>query len=558
MKTTLLGKIVGILIILGIVAGGVWFVYFKDKPTPPAGQTQPAVNNSGNGGNVARPPQNIPRDAEIVEALPNPATLDAPAEFIPKDNTLIVEISNYAGYSGMVAANGGLAPSENSIFFKKYGFKVNLTVSDEESTGRLNAGKMAASVTTTDVLAAYGKQFQVVVPVQLGFSRGADALVVRPNITRINDLKGKTVATCQFTESDFLIRYLAQEAGIAVNVIADLSARPDPDSINLVCTATGETAGQLLAKDADRDTNLLAGAMTWSPTTEEIVQKSNGKLKILTTNRNLLVVSDIVVVNKAFADKNPKMVAGLVAGILEGNDLVTTNPTAWYDTIEKSFKWEKGKAKEQLQKVHLSNLPENLAFFGGDIDTGGSFSGIFTSAVLAYGSIIKDPVSAERFVNLQDLKQLQATGAFKDQKISIAPIKLNTGSSVERNPLLSKNIRFLFMPNSSDLDLKEPKNIQQVDDIKRLLQVSPGSSVLLRGHVDDAQKAEFARAGTLKEGSQRAMKLSEDRAKEIKRIMIERGVPAERIDIVGRGWEEPLGTNKDENRRVEVQWFTLE
>ena len=75
---------------------------------------------------------------------------------------------------------------------------------------------MAASATTVDVLAVYGRQFQVVVPVQIGFSRGADGIVVRKDIKRINDLKGKILAASQFTEADFFIRYLAQEAGLGV------------------------------------------------------------------------------------------------------------------------------------------------------------------------------------------------------------------------------------------------------------------------------------------------------------------------------------------------------
>jgi NitT/TauT family transport system substrate-binding protein len=31
-----------------------------------------------------------------------------------------------------------------------------------------------------------------------------------------------------------------------------------------------------------------------------------------------------------------------------------------------------------------------------------------------------------------------------------------------------------------------------------------------------------------------------------------------RIEIVGRGWEEPAGNSCEEKRRVEVQWFTVE
>ena len=35
-------------------------------------------------------------------------------------------------------------------------------------------------------------------------------------------------------------------------------------------------------------------------------------------------------------------------------------------------------------------------------------------------------------------------------------------------------------------------------------------------------------------------------------------VARERVETVGRGWEEPAGADSDKNRRVEVQWFTLE
>ena len=45
----------------------------------------------------------------------------------------------------------------------------------------------------------------------------------------------------------------------------------------------------------------------------------------------------------------------------------------------------------------------------------------------------------------------------------------------------------------------------------------------------------------------------------IARLLSEQyGVDKARIEAVGRGWEEPLGTDSDQNRRVEVQWFTLE
>ena len=57
----------------------------------------------------------------------------------------------------------------------------------------------------------------------------------------------------------------------------------------------------------------------------------------------------------------------------------------------------------------------------------------------------------------------------------------------------------------------------------------------------------------------KAMQLSKDRAEEVKRLLVEKQeIAAERIELIGRGWEEPEGDDAEQNRRVEVQWFTVE
>jgi len=231
--------------------------------------------------------------------------------------------------------------------------------------------------------------------------------------------------------------------------------------------------------------------------------------------------------------------------------------------VGRPFKWSREDTKEELSKVHLSNLPENLAFFSGAIDAAGSFEGIYQSAVLAYGrDLIKDPPDASRFAQLAALQAIDKSGIFKDQKVAIAPIKSGGAASLEADPLLSKDIRFLFEPNEAKLDLANQDNIQNLESIKRLVQISPGSKLLLRGHVDNAKIEEFRRKGGetfVRSAALSAMDLSKRRAAEIKRLLVERhNIDGARIEVVGRGWEEPAGTNSDLNRRVEVQWFTIE
>ena len=549
-RFTALGRLVSLVLVAGLIGLGIYMV--RDRIGLGNKEAGDAPSESGGG--------SAPVVQDVKVEVPK---LSPPAAFQFKDNTVPIEISEYAGYAGLIAANGGLDPTENSLFFKNHGFKVKLTIKEDENWSELNEGKIAASVTTVDVLAAYGRQLHAMVPAQIGFSRGADGVVVRSDVKRINQLKGKIIATAQFTEVDFFIRYLAQEAGLPINPLGSLDAAPNPERLNVVYTEDGFEAGDLFLNDIKSGKNRLAGCVTWEPKVSEVVSGSGGQAHVLTTNRNLLIIADVMIVHRGFAQQQPKIVQGLVQGLLEGNRLMRDKPDQNIDVVARAFKWNRDKAKQELANVHLSNLPENQAFFSGAIDAAGSFGGIYQSAVLAYGSdVIKDPPDPSRFADTAALQALEKSGLFKEQTVAIAPIRTSSSASVESDPLLSKDIRFLFEPNSATLDQSNADNTKNLEAIKRLLQVSPGSTLLLRGHVDNARVAEFRKTGGeayVRTQALRAMELSKNRAGEIRKLLIDRyNIDPKRIDTVGRGWEEPAGPNSDLNRRVEVQWFTVE
>jgi len=552
-RFTALGKIVSILLVAGLVTLGLYMIRGRFGGSGGAGGTAPGTAPAAESGGA-------PEVQEVKVEVPK---LSPPGAFQFKDNIVPIEISEYAGYAGLIAANGGLEPTENSLLFKNHGFKVKLTISADETWSELNEGKIAASVTTVDVLAAYGRQLHVVVPAQIGFSRGADGVVVRSDIKRINQLKGKVIASAQFTVVDFFIRYLAQEAGLPINPLGSLDATPHPDRLNVVYTEDGFEAGDLFLNDVKSGKNKLAGCVTWEPKVSEVVSGSGGQAHVLTSNRNLLIIADVLIVHRGFAQEQPKIVQGLVQGLLEGNRLMRDKPEQNIDVVARAFKWDRSKTTKELANVHLANLPENMAFFSGAMDAAGSFGGIYQSAVLAYGSdVIKDPPDPSRFAELSALQAIEKTGIFKDQTVAIAPIRTTSATSVESDPLLSKDIRFMFEPNEAKLDIANQDNVRSLEAIKRLLQVSPGSTLLLRGHVDNAKVAEFRKTGGeayVRTQALRAMELSKNRAGEIRRLLIDKySIDPKRIDIVGRGWEEPSGPNSDLNRRVEVQWFTVE
>ena len=562
MRGSAVGNVITVLLMLGVIGLGVW-LFMRNQ-----------ASRDQNAHVSATPADSAPADTtaadkaageapEPIEPAAGTPMLEAAAPYEPRDNVVEVDISEYAGYGGLIVANGGLAPNPDSIFARDYGFQVKLSVSESETWSRLNNGRLAATATTADTLPVLGRQFEAVVPVQIGYSRGADMVVVDRGITSINQLAGKVLAASQFNESEFFIRYLAQEAGVPVKILRDLDSRPGANELGLVFYEDAFVACDAYEHELGSGSPRLNGCVGWTPRTDEVVEKSNGRAKMLVSNRNLLVIADVLAVNKSFAEKHPEMVRGLVHGILEGNRLLHEQPDKYLPIVAKAFNWTEADAREELSRVHLSNLPENRAFFAGTIDAAGSYGGIFQSSVLAYGTIIKNPTDPARFSDTRHLDGLAAKGLYADQTIAIAPIRTTSQVPLEGDALLSKDIRFFFEPNSAVLDREAKENLDYLDTIRRFLQVSPGSTVLLRGHVDNAKVPDFRREGgdqLVKSMALKAMELSRQRAQAVRGALLERhkGLDTARVETVGRGWEEPAGTDSDLNRRVEVQWFTLE
>lgn len=541
----------------------------KEAPAP---SLPPAPVASQASGTSRVPAINKPEPAtsyasdKIVEASEVP-NLGPAGTYKMNGDTVDVELSVWPGYAPLIVANGGLSPNPDSFFFKKYGFKLKIALSEmgAESWQTLNGGKTAVSATTVDVLSLYGNRLKVEVPIQIDFSRGGDGILVRKEITSINQLKGKIVAVAQFTESDFLIRFLAQEAGLEVKSLRGISDRPDPEMVNLLFRESALDAAVVFVESVTRGDKLISGAMTRSPKTVEIHADLPDKVRLLATNRNMLIVADILVVNAGFAKESPKVVRGLVEGILTGVDMINRDPQNTLPIAAKAFGMSVEELKKSIQEVHVSNHVENLQFFSTEAGQTGNFNELYYTAVYAYGKeIIANTIAPEKLVNRSYLDAIAQEGLFAGQAVSLGPIKTAGKTEVlERNPLLTKQIRFLFQPNSAELDLADRGNQQVLADLTSLLKIMPGSHLLLRGHLDNTKVAEFQAKGDVyfRKMTVRAAEQSKLRADSVRGALLKAapGVDAKRLDTEGRGWDEPLpGAKPEDNRRVEIQLFTLE
>ena len=502
---------------------------------------------------------------ELVETRHEIPKIKASGPYNVKDKTGDIELSEYAGYSGLIVANGGLKPNENSYFTKKHGFKVNITLSEEDSWSALNSGRLGVSAHTVDVVAALGKQFDILVPALIGYSRGADGIVVTKDIKKLNDLKGKVLTTSQFSESEFFLRYLAGEAGLKVSLLDDITQKPNPDTVNLVFCADAFAAGDLFIKETKTGKKRLSGCITWEPKTSEVVEKLDGKCSILTTNKNLLIIADILIVNKHFSEKNPEMIKGLVEGVIYGNTLLRDEPAKHLDVVAKAFDWTIDETKVELDKVHLANLPENKAFFSGTLSSAGSFNYIYETSRLVYGNkLIGQPHESDKIILDKHISEIDKSGIFKGQLTGIEPkrIKLDAAEASEEDAILSKDLQFKFKANKSELDMLVEENKNAVESIKNLLTVSPGSRIVLRGHADGSNLEEHRKHGgeaAVRDAILTLKELSKSRCSELKRVLTEKyNIDEFRISIFPVGPDEPTGKGPIADRRVEVKWLMTE
>ena len=479
---------------------------------------------------------------------------------------LQIDISEYAGYGGLIVANGGLEPNPDSFFAKEYGFQVKISMSESETWSPLNNGRLAATATTTDALAVLGRQFEAVVPVQIGYSRGADMVVVDRGIASVNQLAGKVLAASQFNESEFFIRYLAQEAGVPVAVLRDLDSRPAAGELGLVFYEDAFVACDAyeheLGSDAAAPQRLRRLDAAHRRGRREVERRGEGAgLEPQPARHRRRARGEPAASRKAASRHGARPRARRPR-----RQPAAARPAGGEHraSSRRRSAGREAEARDELAHVHLANLPENRAFFAGTIDSAGSFGGIFQSSVLAYGSVHQEPDRPGALRRHEPPRRAREEGPVRrPEDRDRADQARRRRRSLEGDPLLSKDIRFFFEPNSAVLDKDAPQNLEYLDTIKRFLQVSPGSTVLLRGHVDNARVPEFREQGgeqLVKSMALKAMELSRQRALAVSEALRERHkeIDASRIEVVGRGWEEPAGADSDLNRRVEVQWFTLE
>jgi len=474
-------------------------------------------------------------------------------------------INVWIGWLPIVAANNGFAPSTESVFYKKYGFKVNLKLIDDPVAARdaYAAGNSHILWGTLDMMALFAPELMKDsrtaprIYQQIDWSNGGDGIVVRSKIASVRDLKGRTIVYAQNSPSQYFINNLLLNAGI------------QPGEVKHKFTSTAFEAAAAFVADPSID-----ACVSWAPDIYNIPEKVKNTRILTTTAEANKLIADVWAARADFAKDHPEIIEGLVAGIFEGMRMLKD------DTQKaRAFQWMAegyGMAVDEIRAMeadaHTTNFAENKEFFL-NANSPSNFERTWKNITFVYKELglLDTPVRFDEVMDFSVLQKLETKGTFADMKNEyVTQFSPTTYSKVAaEKPILTQTIRINFYPNSSNIfepqhdefgnalasTLYDPNATATLEKVGRLAGQYERAVIAVVGHTDSSMKGKVPRS--------EVERLSLDRANSVKNSLVKKyNFDPNKFVIQGKAWDEPADANDPMNqalnRRVEISVYPPE
>ncbi len=488
------------------------------------------------------------------------------------EGTVVFPINLWVGWAPIIMANGGLEPSEESVFFQKYGFKVKLVIVDDPIKARdgFAAGEYHILWGTLDMMALFAPQLaqdsrtSLRIFQQVDWSNGGDGVVARGDINSINDLRPdadgnlKSVALAESSPSHYFLLNLLYYAGIS------------PDEVNMMFTGDAFQAAKAFVSDDQVD-----ACVSWAPdiyTISDPEQSGIADAKLIaSTAQAKRIIADVWAARADFARDHRDILKGLVQGIFDGMSLCKEDWESAAALFDASFGLPEGVANEMALDAHLTNFTENFDFFC-DRNNPSNFESTWDNINNIYhlAGYIAEPVPFDQVVDntiLMDLREAYtADAAHNTDEYANAPPapKLNRNIEEDGQEIVSRAVYLHFAANKFNVDYDyDPANEQVVKEIALMADQFGDAVIVITGHADRSKYDEAMAVGEayFKSHAARVKRLSENRARGVLSALYEKYPKFKdqegKFFTNGSGWDEPLDTDA-KSRRVEIQILTME
>lgn len=543
MKLTGFGKFFIALVALGVI-GYVGFARFGlgDKLREFSGASTGGTGTSKQGG------EPITRDdfAKLREGLEDapragglPVNVGAGALGVGTLNRpLRVAINTWAGHAPGLVANGGMKPgSPASLYKKKYGLDVEFKLFEDPSQ------KLAAFISGDidvmwDTVDSYAREASVLAEknikaraiIQEDWSRGGDGIVSLKTIKSVEDLKGKKIATTQYTPSHWLLLFLLAQSGLSPQERAEIEK-------NLTIVPEAPQAAALFkARKVD-------AAVTWEPDLSGAVAAREDEAHVLvSTVAATNVIADTLVARQQIVDEAPKAIADFVAGWFDAISVMKEDPEGTNRLVGNELKLAPEDVSGMLSGLKLTGFADNAIFFGLS-GPRASFDALFNGAFVIWRK--KGVVT--KVVDASDWKDDRFVAAlapqYKDQKVEESFAFKDKPKLADR-AIVKKSLSIHFTTGSDEI---MPGSYFTLDSLGDTMLAFGNTYLQVEGNTDSR-------------GSEPVNKtLSQKRADAVKTYLVKNfNLDAKRFVTVGKGSGNPVASNDSEdgralNRRTDIK-----
>ena len=261
-----------------------------------------------------------------------------------QDTKVAIAISGWTGFAPLTLA-------KEAGLFKKYGLDVTIKkVPQKDRHLVIASGDVQCAATTVETWVVWNANGVPTTQIfQLDKSYGADGMVVKPGITKITDLKGKTVAaSAPGTAPYFTLAWMLKKNGMSIKDVKVVNLEPQAAANAMIAGTDGVDA-----------------AMTYEPYLGAVRAKPEAG-KIIATTLDYPMIMDTFGCTPKFLAENPKAAKALADGYFDAVAMTRAEPKKSFEIMGADVK-QSGEAFEKSQAyLRWQDQEANQKFFAGE------------------------------------------------------------------------------------------------------------------------------------------------------------------------------------------------
>ena len=261
-----------------------------------------------------------------------------------QETPVAIGISGWTGFAPLTLA-------KEAGLFKKLGLDVSIKkIPQKDRHLAIASGDVQCAATTVETWVVWNANGVATTQIfQLDKSYGADGMVVKPGISKIADLKGKTVAaSAPGTSPYFGLAWMLKKNGLSVKDVKVVTLEPQPAANAMIAGTDG-----------------IDAAMTYEPYLSAVRAKPEAG-KIIATTLDYPMVMDTFGCTPKFLKENPKAAKALADGYFAALDMIKADPKKSFEIMGADVK-QSGEAFEKSQAyLRWQDRAANEKFFAGE------------------------------------------------------------------------------------------------------------------------------------------------------------------------------------------------